>query len=51
MDEVNDARLLMMACERLQRLDASALIPEEQVWRELGLTQEELDAAGEVELE
>jgi len=51
MDEVNDARLLIMASERLQRLDASALIPEEQVWQELGLTQEELDAAGEVELE
>ena len=51
MDEINDTRLLMMAYERLQRLDASALIPEEQVWRELGLTQEELDAAGEVELE
>ena len=51
MDEVNDARLLLLASERLEKLDTSALIPEEQVWRELGLTQEELDAAGEVELE
>lgn len=51
MDEVNDTRLLIMASERLQRLDTSALIPEEQVWQELGLTQEDLDAAGEVELE
>jgi len=51
MDEVNDTRLLIMASERLQRLDTSALIPEEQVWQELGLTQEDLDATGEVELE
>ena len=51
MDEVNDTRLLIMASERLQRLDTSALIPEEQVWQELGLTQEDLDAAGKVELE
>ncbi len=51
MDEVNDARLLIMASERLQRLDASALVSEEQAWQELGLTQEELDAVGEVELE
>ena len=51
MDEVNDARLLLLAAERLQKLDTAALIPEEQVWQELGLTQEELDAVGEVELE
>ena len=51
MDEVHDTRLLIMASERLQRLDTSALIPEEQVWQELGLTQEDLDATGEVELE
>ena len=51
MDEVNDARLLLLASERLQKLDTAALIPEEQVWQELGLTQEELDAIGEVALE
>ena len=51
MDEVNDARLLLLASERLGKLDASAVIPEEQVWQELGITQAELDAVGEVELE
>lgn len=51
MDEVNDARLVMLASERLAKLDAAVLIPEEQVWQELGVTQEELDVMGEVELE
>lgn len=51
MDEVNDARLLLLASERLQRMGSAALIPEEQVWQELSITQEDLDAVGEVELE
>ena len=51
MDEVNDARLLLSASERLQKMDSTALIPEEQVWQELSITQEDLDAVGEVELE
>ena len=51
MDELNDARLLLLASGRLQKMDSAALIPEEQVWQELGITQEDLDAVGEVELE
>ena len=51
MDEVNDTRLLLLASERLQKLDSASLIPGEQVWQELGITQGELDAVGEVELE
>lgn len=51
MDELNDARLLLLASERLQKMDSAALIPEEQVWQELGITPEDLDAVGEVELE
>ena len=51
MDEINDARLLTAAAERLASLDASALIPEKQFWDKYGITQEEVDAAGTVEFE
>ena len=51
MDEVNDARLLAIATERMANFDPSALIPEEKVWERLGVTQEELDSIGEVEIE
>ena len=51
MDEVNDARLLSMASERMAKFDPSSLIPEEKVWERLGITQEVLDSIGEVEIE
>lgn len=51
MEEVNDARLLALASERMANFDPSTLIPEEKVWARLGITQEELDSIGEVELE
>lgn len=51
MDELNDARFLVLAAERLANFDPAALIPEEKVWDRLGITDEELDAAGEVEFE
>ena len=43
--------LLALAEERLARFDASLMISEEELDRELGITQEELDSVGEVEFE
>ena len=51
MDELNDARLELIAGERLKSLDPGSLIPEDKVWSRLDITDEELEAAGEVEFE
>lgn len=51
MDEVNDARLLILAMERMEHYDPSQSIPADQVWERLGISQEELDAVGEIEFE
>lgn len=51
MDELNDARLAALAAERMSRFDPAALIPEEKVWERLGITDDDLDAAPEVEFE
>ena len=51
MDEVNDARLLVLAAERAANYDAATLVPEEKVWERLGIAEEDLDAIGAVEFE
>jgi PHD/YefM family antitoxin component YafN of YafNO toxin-antitoxin module len=51
MDILNDYELLSLAVERMENFDASKLISEEEMDRELGITQEEMDSAGEVEFE
>lgn len=51
MDEVNDARLLTLATQRLEKYDPSTAIPAEEVYQRLGITKEDLDACGEVEFE
>ena len=51
MDELNDARLLALASERMANFDATAIIPEEKVWDRLGITEDDLDSIGEVEFE
>ena len=51
MDKLEDYELVAIALERLNRYDPEKTVPEEQVWAELGITDEELDAAGEVEFE
>ena len=51
MDELNDARLLALAAERMAHFDPAAAIPGEEVYRALGITQEDMDACGEVEFE
>ena len=50
-DEVNDARLLSLASARMAKAEPSAFIPAEQLYEELGITQDALDAAGEAEIE
>ena len=51
MDALNDYLLLTMAVERMANYDPSALISEDEMNRRLGITQEELDSAGEAEFE
>ncbi len=51
MDEVNDARLLSLANERMQNFNQNNLISSEDLYKELGITDEDLEAIGEVEFE
>lgn len=51
MDEVNDARLLTIASDRLAQYDPSTGISGEELCKELGITQDDLDRCGEVEFE
>lgn len=51
MDEINDARLALLAAERMKSFDPASLIPADQLYSELGVSQEDLDACGEVEIE
>lgn len=51
LEEINDARLLAVASERMKNYDPSDNIPADEVQRELGITDEELDGFEEVEFE
>ena len=51
MDEVNDARLLTIAAERVAAIKPDELIPEEEVNRRLGIAEDELDGFEETEIE
>jgi len=48
---LNDARLAALAAERMASFDPAALVPEEKVWNRLGITDDDLDTAGEVDFE
>lgn len=48
---VNDARLLAVAAERMAQYDADRLISSEEVDRQLGIRQSDLDGFDEVEFE
>ena len=50
-DEVNDARLLSLAAERMADFDPTATVSAEALYKELGISQEDRDAVGEVEIE
>lgn len=51
MDEVNDARLLSVATERMSKYDPNSNISAEELYKELGITEDDLDSIGEVEIE
>lgn len=51
MDEVSDARLLTVANARMQNFNKDSLISGKELYEELGITKEELDSIGEVEIE
>lgn len=50
-DEVNDARLLSLAAERMADFDPTATVSAEALYKELGISQKDMDAVGEVEIE
>ena len=49
MEELNDARLLALAEERMRSYDPATLISEEEMDRRLGITEEEMADIGEVD--
>ncbi|MCD8100538.1 MAG: type II toxin-antitoxin system Phd/YefM family antitoxin [Oscillospiraceae bacterium] len=50
MDEVNDARLLAVAAERMAHYDPAALVSQEDVDREFGFTDDDLaDVEADIE--
>lgn len=51
MDEVNDARLLALASERMSHYDPKTAISEDEMNCRLGITDEDLEGFEEVEIE
>ena len=51
MDEVNDARLLAVASERMAHFNHATLISEEEMNRRLGITEDNLTGFDEVDIE
>ena len=51
MDEVNDARLLAVASERMAHFNPATLISEEEMNRRLGITEDNLTDFDEVDIE
>ncbi|WP_315545080.1 type II toxin-antitoxin system Phd/YefM family antitoxin [Stomatobaculum longum] len=50
-DEICDARLLLLASDRMSRADLSKTVTQEEVYRELGLSAADLLGEEDVELE
>lgn len=50
-DEVNDARLLTMATARMENANPADFVPADRLYAQMGITQEDLDAIGEVDIE
>jgi PHD/YefM family antitoxin component YafN of YafNO toxin-antitoxin module len=51
MDEVNDARLLTIATERMSHFNSSTVISSAEMDKRLGITDDDLEGYEEVELE
>ena len=50
-DEVNDAKLLALASERMAKADPTLFVSAERLYEELDITQDDLDTVGEVDIE
>ena len=50
-EEEIDAQLLSIATERMAHYDPNAAIPAEEVYRKLGITQEDIENCGDVEID
>ena len=50
-DELNDARLLAVASERMAHFDPTSLISEEEMNRRLGVSENDLTGFDEVDIE
>ena len=48
MDEVNDARLLVLAVNRLENSDSEKLLSDKDVYHDLGITDDDLKDDGEI---
>ena len=51
MDELNDARLLAVAAERMAHFDPASLISEEEMNRRLGISDNDLTDFDKVDIE
>jgi PHD/YefM family antitoxin component YafN of YafNO toxin-antitoxin module len=51
MDEINDAKLLQLAIQRMENYNPNDNLSAEKVKQELGITDEELSSMDEVEFE
>lgn len=51
MDEINDARLLALAVQRMENFNPENTIPENQVMEHIGITDDDLTDFDEVEFE
>ena len=51
MEELNDARLLAVASERMAHFDPTSLISEEEMNRRLGISDNDLTGFDEVDIE
>ena len=49
--EVNEAKLLVLASERMAKADSGLFVPAERLYEELGITQDDLDTVGDVDIE
>ncbi len=50
-DEVNDARLLMLPLERMAKVDVATFVPAERLYEDIGIMQDVLDTVGVVDIE
>ncbi len=50
-DEESDAKLLSIATERIAHYNPKAAIPAEEVYRKLGITQEDVKNCGDVDID